>query len=330
MLKEIKEIYLSLQKGVHVAVATIISTNGSTPRGAGTKMIIHENGSIFGTIGGGEIEGDVIRLGMELFITPGTTLVTYDLNRSAAEKSMDLICGGTMKVLVEYLSTDESTTLFFKQVVDRINSDSPFFLSTSLSIKGENKPVQRNILELAPSLPASSKKVTTHEKGDEFQILEAVHPSQTLYIIGAGHVALELAQCSQKIDLPVHVIDDRVEYANRERFPAVNGLHHCPGYSNVFSPFLITAQSYIVIVTRSHAYDKYVLTQALQTDAGYIGMIGSRKKRNIIYSQLRAEGFDSSELDTVHCPVGLPIGAETPAELAVSIVAELIQHRAGA
>jgi xanthine dehydrogenase accessory factor len=124
------------------------------------------------------------------------------------------------------------------------------------------------------------------------------------------------------------VLDDRKEFANRQRFTDADEIVVLPSFETAFESHLFDPDSYIVIVTRGHSHDKTVLAQALQTNAGYIGMIGSRRKRNIIYRKLLDENFSQADIDRVHSPIGLKIGAETPEEIAVSIVAELIQKRA--
>jgi xanthine dehydrogenase accessory factor len=124
------------------------------------------------------------------------------------------------------------------------------------------------------------------------------------------------------------VLDDREEYANRGRFAEQAQVIVLKSFDNCFDGLQLDGNSYVVIVTRGHAYDKTVLAQALHTKAGYIGMIGSNRKRDAIYKALLAEGFTAEQLKTVHCPIGLKIETETPAEIAVSIVGELIEKRA--
>jgi len=126
----------------------------------------------------------------------------------------------------------------------------------------------------------------------------------------------------------VVVVDDRAEFANAERFPDAGNVRVIDDFNHVLKDFDIDADSYIIIVTREHLYDRVVLEQALKTDAGYIGMIASRRKRNAIYQALLASDVKEEELARVHSPIGLDIGGETPEEIAVSIVAELIQERA--
>jgi len=126
------------------------------------------------------------------------------------------------------------------------------------------------------------------------------------------------------------VLDDRSEYANKERFPLADSVHVISSFEECLDDFDINCDSYIVIVTRGHLHDKVALAGALRTDAGYIGMIGSRAKRDAVYAALLAEGFEPEDLSRVHCPIGLAIGGELPGEIAVSIVAEMVRVRAEA
>jgi xanthine dehydrogenase accessory factor len=325
--RKIKEIYRALQQGRDVVVASVIKSSGSTPRTSGSKMVVHKDGSIFGTIGGGEVEGDVIRLSLNVFETADGQIASYDLNRSGAKDSMDLICGGSMEVLLEYVSVSSENSRLYEDACSRIDEGQPFIWAATVVDKDDHVTIDRYILEASKDWEFKNNRADAYRDGYTLRVSEPIIPVQTVYIFGAGHVSLELARLTGQLELNTHVFDDREEFANRERFPQADGVHVCPGFLDVFKPFMIGQESYIVIVTRGHSFDKKVLAQALQTDAGYIGMIGSRKKRNTIYDELVQEGFERSMLENVHCPIGLPILAETAAEIGISIVAELIQHR---
>jgi xanthine dehydrogenase accessory factor len=168
--------------------------------------------------------------------------------------------------------------------------------------------------------------VTVEDK--RFFVEPTVLPG-TVYLFGAGHVSRPVAELASLVDFQTVVIDDRDEFANAERFPRADRVIVAPSSHQSFEGLEIDRDSYLVIVTRGHLHDKTVLEQALKTDAGYIGMIGSRRKRDLIYQELLTKGFSQKDLGRVHAPIGLAIGAETPEEIAVSIVAELIQVRAG-
>jgi xanthine dehydrogenase accessory factor len=145
-------------------------------------------------------------------------------------------------------------------------------------------------------------------------------------LFGGGHVCLHLAKVIKMIGFSLVVAEDREEFLTTERFPEADELWLAP-FEGILENHHITVNDYLVIVTRGHMHDLTVLHQALQTPAEYIGMIGSVRKRDIIYSKLQEWGVSRETLQTVHSPIGLKIGAETPEEIAISIVAELITER---
>lgn len=291
-------------------------------------MIVYEDGKISGSIGGGAIEGDAIDRALLLFNSKRGIITSYDLQKDGSSDDLDLICGGHMEVLLEYVDTGRKNEQFYGSVLKRIEKEEAFLLQALITEVGGGIEVERDIQEITGPSAARPLKASLHKAGENLEFVEPVLPQQTTYIVGGGHVSKEIAKLTKQIGMKTLVFDDRDAFANESRFPEADGIYLCPDYAHIFDPFVITHNSYIIIVTRGHSYDKEVLGQALKTGAGYIGMMGSRKKRNTIYNALIAEGFTAEELDRVHCPIGLKIRAETPAELAVSIVAELIDHRA--
>jgi len=159
-------------------------------------------------------------------------------------------------------------------------------------------------------------------------LVETLGHAGTVYIFGAGHVSQHLAPLATLVGFCTVVLDDRQEFANRQRFPDAAEIVVLDSFQRALEGLAINADSYLVIVTRGHAHDQTVLGQALSTPAGYIGMIGSGRKRDAIYAALGKEGFSRQDLDRIFSPIGLKIEAETPEEIAVSIVAELILVRA--
>jgi xanthine dehydrogenase accessory factor len=158
--------------------------------------------------------------------------------------------------------------------------------------------------------------------------IEPVTSDPVLYIFGGGHVSSRIVPIANDVGFKVIVTDDRPEIAEPANFPDAMEIH-CYPFEGVMDKFDINESSYIVIMTRGHSHDKTVLSQALRTKAGYIGMIGSRRKIKIIYDKLGEEGFTDEDLGKIHSPIGIEIGAETPEEIAISIVAELIKERSG-
>jgi xanthine dehydrogenase accessory factor len=158
--------------------------------------------------------------------------------------------------------------------------------------------------------------------------IDVTVPKPTLLLVGAGHVAMPVAQLGHMCDFRVVIVDDRADMASQERFP--HAAERLAGdIVDTLRAFPITPDTYIVIVTRGHALDEEALRQVIDSPAGYVGMIGSRRKVRVIFDRLRADGIDETLIGRVHSPIGLDIGSETPAEIAVSILAELIAVRSG-
>ena len=339
------EIYHSLVKGNDLVLATVISDQGSTPRTSGSSMVIHHDGSISGTIGGGGLEGEVIRSATHLFLAKGAMICSYNLVETGKADDMDLICGGQMKILLEHLSAHETTVQMFQLMCEEMKMSRPFFWIGKVVDNGKLSHVERAVqtvdnrwvgtLEKELALQAVLGELKNHRtkttllQHDRQQYLvDPILPPDTVYLIGGGHVSKEIAGLAKQVGFRTLVFDDREAFANPGRFPGADGVFVCNSFENVFEDCHVAPGAYVIIVTRGHRFDKEVLAQALRTDAGYIGMIGSSRKKESIYQALRNEGFSQSDLDQVHCPIGLSIEAETPAEIGVSVIAQLIQHRA--
>jgi xanthine dehydrogenase accessory factor len=154
-------------------------------------------------------------------------------------------------------------------------------------------------------------------------------PSPTLLLAGAGHVAMPVAEIGYMCGFRVVVVDDRADMASEERFP--HAAERIAGdIVEALTAYPVTPNTYVVIVTRGHALDEEALRAVIDSEAAYVGMIGSRRKVRVILGHLREDGIDEALIDRVHSPIGLDIGSETPAEIAVSILAELIRERRGA
>ncbi len=236
------------------AVATIVNVRGSVPSFETAKMLVRDDGSIVGTVGGGCVEAEVWQAAREVMESEKPRTLTFNLNQNP-KYDTGLVCGGTLDIFIE------------------------------------------------PVLPPAS-----------------------LYIFGAGHVAVSLYRTATNAGFDVTVVDDRDSYANRERFPEAKEVI-AEDYDKAMAKLSPAETSYIVIVTRGHRDDMRVLRWAVQTQARYIGMIGSKRKTITIFRELVKEGLPEQLFERVHAPVGLDIGAITPEEIAVAITAELIAAR---
>ncbi len=345
MTEMFHEICQALLNGSELAVVSIISDKGSTPRSSGSRMVVFADGRTSGTIGGGAVEGDVIQRALHRFETRGAEIASYDLTRGANIDRMDLICGGRIQVLIEYVPATEGNIDLYQSAQEAFTkSRSVKWIGKITDDDGQLK-VERALLKspdqfMGPvhiqhefqTLLASDKCIRDGSCCIEFEgqvyVIESIQPPPGLFLFGAGHVSKEIGALSKRLGFRTIVFDDREAFANAKRFPDADAIQVCPGYTEVFNEFDPLPDDYVVIVTRGHRFDKEVLAQALKTEAGYIGMIGSRRKKNTIYQELIDGGIAPGALEQVHCPIGLAIDAETPAEIAVSIMAQMIQHRA--
>lgn len=334
-----------LKKKESFVLATILHRCGSAPRDVGSRMVIRSDGSIMGSIGGGILEAKVRELGRELFKSRKTVLKNFVLNDKAAAP-IGMICGGDVELLMQFEDAAQPARLeYYEELLATLGSRRRAWLTIRLpdrefteglpaqyivkgdgtsSLEDQGLPRMKELLAHASS---THPAVVEHE-GERF-FIEPLCSEGTVYIFGAGHVGQKVVHLTKFVGFQTVVLDDRKEFANRELCGSADRIEVLESLEKATNGLDIDADSYIVIVTRGHAHDRTVLAQALRTPAGYIGMIGSRTKRDAIYESLAGEGFTDRDFARVNAPVGLNIGAETPEEIAVSIVGELIRKRAG-
>lgn len=343
------------EKNRFSVLATIIRQAGSAPRGVGAKILITEDGQSYGTIGGGLLEARVLEEAKKVFEThlPGRMKMFFTGKDAAAT---DMICGGEADVFLEPLFLQDPTqSQIFNRAIQVLQQGGKGILATVvtesrwhmekvqkmfLDADGEKIGALKDAGEAEEAVAARMRDILREnrphilvfpdDKGGDLEIfVEPVLSDPVVYIFGGGHVSGQIVPLARRVGFKVVVIDDRPEFADPQRFPEATSVFQYP-FEGVMERFPINPSAYLVIVTRGHIHDKTVLEQALRTSARYVGMIGSRRKRDLIYKALLQEGFSREDLDHVHAPIGLAIGAETPEEIAVSIVGELIQVRAGA
>jgi len=333
-----------LESGKRFVQATILQSSGSVPRGEGACMLILSDGSILGTVGGGSLEGGIINAAPAVFNTkrPRVIEIVLDGNDTVA---VGMICGGQATVLMDYIDCDHPGNLvFFTALKSALQSgmqaqlvtvlpgaDSAAVYRSQCLLSPEGEPLGTDgfypdVLHAMQSRHNGYDVFTQLENHDVF--LHRVGTDGIAYIFGAGHCGQKLAHVLHTVGFGTVIVDDREEFANRERFPDADKILVPESMGLPFSDIEFNSDSYIVIVTRGHKHDELVLRHSIRTGAGYIGMIGSRRKRESIYERLLADGYTQTELDAVYSPIGIPIEADTPEEIAVSIAAELIKVRA--
>ncbi|HSO08430.1 MAG TPA: XdhC family protein [Desulfoprunum sp.] len=328
-----------LALGQPVVIATLVESSGSVPRCSGARMLLGRDGLQVGTIGGGEMEGACLARGRDVLAGgPEHVLLRFDVTADQTAAA-GMICGSTVQVLLQRLEPTPENVQFFQALAadfaGRMNpilltlfqpGDAPRFLAYV--------PGQGPAIDLAPGLlEALTRRAGTATlpfivaDGELKLHAEPLLSLARLFLAGAGHVALATALLAHFLGVDVVVIDDRPEFASRDRFPEAREVRVIAAYDQGLEG--VQAGDHVVVATRSHAFDKEALAHSLGTAAGYIGMLGSRRKRDAIYAALRREGFSERDLSRVHCPIGLPIGGESPAEIALSIMAEIQQVKYG-
>jgi len=338
-----KNIATLLSQGDNLVLAAILDRSGSAPRAVGSRMVVRPDGSVLGTIGGGGLEARVQELAGEVFKTRSALVRNFTLTAEDASR-MGMICGGQMKVLIHFVDASEPfQSGFYKDIGEMLDGFQQAWLVTR--IPQEDGIVVRpdhGLLGKSESFAGTLDHSLTREvvsqfrgrhpdvvrRGGESFLVEPLGREGCVIIFGAGHISQELAPLVKRVGFRTIVCDDREEFASRDRFPLADEVRILDSFDHALNALDIGEESYLVLVTRGHASDKTVLEQALTTNARYIGMIGSRRKWSAIYEALLQEGCTRTDLERVCSPIGLDIGAETPEEIAVSIVAELIQTRA--
>jgi xanthine dehydrogenase accessory factor len=319
-----------------LALVTVIDVRGSVPRHAGSKMLVRREGVHRGTVGGGKGEARAIAMAKECIEGRRADTLTLEFQGEEVE-GQDMICGGTSRILVEYIGDREPYRIAFGRLrqgertllaktVDRIRgAEGP---STGVAVLDENGA------PLYGSLPSSTRERaervlrggTPAFLEDEGVFLDPVFPEEKLLILGGGYVGQAVAFQASRLDFRITVADDREEFSAAGRFPpGIQTL--CGSYTDILRRFPFDSATYVVMVTRGHLTDLECVRAVLPRQYRYAGFIGSERKAKLLKEQLRNDGHPQAKIDGLHAPIGLAIGAETPAELAIAILAEIVAVR---
>jgi len=322
-----------LEAGSRGVLATVISRSGSAPRDVGAKMFIDETGRSFGTVGGGLLERYVQEEAAGKMSEDRASIFHMRMDsRTVAEQGM--LCGGNVDVLLEPVG--QAHRPLYARLAELERKGGMAVVVTALATGVFTKTLIEEGLVITGD-PIDEGSAADHlglfgERrpvivGEGRFIVEPLFDRTRLYVFGAGHVSQYIARMANMVDFNVVVIDDRKEYANAERFPEAAEIV-VGDFVEAFDSLSFTGREFIVIVTRGHSHDADVLRAALSRNARYVGMIGSRRKVRIIFDLMRESGYSDEVISRVYAPIGLSIRAETPQEIAVSIVGQLIQIRA--
>ncbi|WP_253184863.1 XdhC family protein [Megasphaera cerevisiae] len=329
-----------LQAGRRAVLLTVVDSTGSTPRAAGSHQLVREDGTTVGTIGGGFQEYKACERGRENLQEETSSLFTLILHPNEAA-DIGAVCGGELQVFSQFLSPrmPGAADCVYK-IAEAIRTHQAYWLMFNLTdtrhwamalLGGETNcfcgdvPACLALREYLSGRLLSDRTGLTRQHGLLLYREALSYPGQ-VFVFGGGHVALALVPLLTQLGFACAVVDDREEFANSRRFPQAAvftvDLQRLPDEISV------TPDDYVCIMTRGHVCDYAVQRQVLPQHPCYLGVIGSRNKLAFVKKKLLADGFSPAEIDACYAPIGLPISAATPEEIAVSIAAELIAVRA--
>ncbi|GIX04017.1 MAG: hypothetical protein KatS3mg113_1023 [Planctomycetaceae bacterium] len=341
MLDLLQALFERLKRGIPVCYTALVETRGSTPQKAGAVMLVFPDGTQAGTLGGGCVEAEVKRRALECLPTAGWALMTFHLDRDYGWDD-GLICGGRMTMLVDPLRTEQDADYYrhMHQILQGRRGCTEIVLL-------EDNPLQREagdrfLLDaegrliaaraksdiLPPALISALKPFAERPRPYVFHGASFLPhlPLSPLVIIGAGHVGQQVAEWASRLDFEVTVIDDRHEYCHPSRFP--EGTQCVVGpFDEILPNYPLDLQTFCLIVTRGHQHDEEALFHLVNKPCRYLGLIGSKRKIKLIFSDLLQRGISPEALQRVYAPLGLEIGSQTVPEIALSILAEMVALR---
>jgi xanthine dehydrogenase accessory factor len=293
--------------GDAVAIATVVETWGSSPRPLGSKMLASSSGKMAGSVSNGCIEGDVFEAAQEVLASGRPRLVEYGVADDVAFE-VGLACGGHIEVMIQPAGEIHDRAL------ELLAAERPFVLRTDLQ-GGASE-----LLEQAPDFELARRV------GETF--LEPFGRPADMVIIGAIHIAIPLHRMAKLMGYRVTIVDARGQFATPERFPEADRIM-VQWPDEALAGVTVDRSTAVVILTHDPKFDMPALRSVLRTDAGYVGAIGSRKTNQNRFDALRKEGFDDAQLDRVHGPIGLDLGARGAEVTALGIMAEVTAVRYG-
>lgn len=312
-------------------LVTVIESRGSAPRRAGARMIVTRGGRNAGTIGGGALEHSAVQRAMQVLEERKSGFGEYHLSLEKAAE-LGMVCGGSVRVHYQYLPwEDAKSSAVEEEAGKRLESGKEIWLVRDLLADqgGMLRVCERTKLPEEIGNVCGRKLILQETEGHLY-CFERVGRPGTVYIFGGGHVSQALVPVLSAVDFRCVVLEDREEFLSRELFPEAWDVRKIR-YDRILEEMDIREEDFVCVMTRGHKDDLQVQAQVLKTKTSYIGVIGSRRKAAAVAKRLEEEyQIPPEEIARVHTPIGLSIGAETPEEIAISIAAELIRHRADA
>lgn len=335
------------------AYCTVVETKGSTPQKPGSKLLILPDLRNVGTLGGGCVEAEARRQAIGLMQGGSPRLLDFQLDSDYGWDD-GLICGGNMKIFIDLPQTDEES-LILTRLQELSEAKVPLVSTTVVKSEighirvgakmlfpanGEKvgslgdavleTALQDELIEVlekdAPGVFRWQVERDQDGEGSVWVFMDAVQPRPTLLIAGAGHVGQALCHLGKWLGFDVAIVDDRVDFASEERLPEADEII-IGDIAEELRKYPVDHLTYAVVVTRGHQHDEEALHSVIESNARYVGLIGSRRKIKLIYDDLRDMGIPEERLAQVYAPIGLDINSKTVPEIAVSIAAQLIQVR---
>ena len=332
----------ALARGELAVLCSLVESSGSIPMSERAKMLVRSDGSVLGTIGGGCLEAEILAVAGDVLRSGHAETFSYTMTEKQAGEH-GLNCGGTVRIHSERVDGDAAE--MYAEITAARQARTSCVLVTELGgsrvlcspeglLRGTLGPeldvaVRPWVMEsLAVGRPQLHSIDYGSEAASREVFVETFTPPPLLYVFGGGHVGGQIARLANNVGFHVVVVDDRPYFANADRHPDADECI-ADDVDAVFERIPIDEQTYIVAATRGHSYDEIVVEHAIRTPARYVGMLGSERKKLLLWNRIEARGGSRTDLDEVYAPVGLNLGADTPEEIAVCVVGEMIQVRRG-
>jgi len=314
------------------AIATVARRRGSLPMSATAKLMVAASGARFGTVGGGCLEAEIIERAQSVIETREPAVSEHSLNAELAG-DYGLTCGGTALMFIEPVYVDDLLAAVYAESVSLLARGERAELVTALDwSRGPRKALLSGARVTGSSdsvLQIAAQRFDTRREDPlwlDGVLVERLAGAPRLIVFGGGHVGARVAEAASFAGWRVTIVDDREEFADGSRLPFAERTVVCDFHA-LPSTLGIDAETYVVVATRGHQHDAMIIEQIAVRDTRYLGMLGSRRKVALTWSLLERAGVPSERLALVHAPVGLAIGADTPAEIAISVVGEMIAVR---
>ena len=343
------------QRGERVALATVVSMAGSAPRRPGAKLAVSETGELAGSVSGGCVEPAVVEAALQVIKDDQPQLLEFGISEEDNIAQIGLACGGTIRVFVEpllYHPTADPRNTLYTRLKEAITTAQG--IATATIIDGSHLPDAKMLIypdgttygtlgtatldtsvqtDAVTAIWKNQPAISTHQFTQSTMpqpisiFIEGFPPPPELLIVGAGHIAIPLTTIAQTLHYHVTILDARSAFATRERFPHADEII-IDWPDEILQKRTITPSTAVVVLTHDPKFDEPALKVLLNSNAGYIGAIGSKTTQQERNTRLKSAGFSDTQIARIHGPIGLKIGAISPEEIALSIMAEIVavQH----